>query len=230
MAVLVAAFFTGEALAGAPRLSAAKTAAEADLVDIRVLVPDIAIDLRYAGTNNFVGRPIDGYAAARCLLRPVAARALAKAERALRKQHLRLKLFDCYRPARAVRQFVEWARDLEDQQTKSRYYPNIDKRALLGAYIAPVSGHSRGATVDLTLQQCKDDSHCSPLDMGTAFDFFDPRANTDSAGITPAQRRNRQRLRRAMEQAGFRNYAMEWWHYGYQPEPDPELIHDVPIR
>jgi D-alanyl-D-alanine dipeptidase len=219
------------ACAARPQLSPATTTAEAGLVDIQAKVPDIALDMRYAGSNNFIGRPIDGYAAPRCYLLEPAAAALQQVELALRERHLRLKLFDCYRPARAVRDFVEWAGDLADQRTKPDHYPNVDKRELLGVYIAPVSGHSRGATVDLTLLWCRDDdTHCRALDMGTRFDFFDGRAHTNAPEITAEQRRNRNLLRQAMEGAGFRNYQLEWWHYTLTPEPAPDTIFDVPVQ
>lgn len=215
----------------APILSPAKTAAEAGLVDIRQLVPDITEDIKYAGSDNFVGAPVDGYLAPKCLLLRAAAEALARVEHDLRPQHLRLQLFDCYRPARAVKHFVRWAGDLADQRTKATHYPELDKRALLGDYIAPVSGHSRGATADLTLLRCNaDDTHCAPLDMGTDFDYFGTRANTDSAQVTPAQHANRMLLKAAMEREGFRNYAMEWWHFSLMPAPMPDVIYDVPVQ
>lgn len=203
---------------------------EANLVDIRSLVPDIAEDIRYAGDDNFVGVRIDGYGAARCYLVPAAAEALRQVEAGLRSQGMRLELFDCYRPARAVRHFVRWARDMGDQRTKPAHYPSLDKRQLLGDYIAPVSGHSRGATVDLTLMRCAPGGDCVALDMGTDFDFFDPRANTDSPLVTAEQRGNRQLLEAAMAGAGFRNYPQEWWHYTLAPEPAPAIIFDVPIE
>ena len=219
------------AFAADPVLSSATTAAEADLVDITRLIPDITLDMRYAGADNFVGEPIIGYGSARCLLKSPVAQALAGVERDLRKHAMRLKIFDCYRPARAVHRFVEWARDLKDLKTKPQHYPNLDKSELLGDYIAPVSGHSRGATIDLTLQQCDGHAkHCQALDMGTDFDFFDLRAHTDSALVSSAQRVNRKRLRNAMQAYGFQNYPMEWWHYRFEPEPSPETIYDVPIE
>lgn len=203
----------------------------AGMVDIRTLVPDIELDMRYAGNNNFVGATVDGYGAPRCYLLVPVARALARAESALRHEHLRLRLYDCYRPARAVHHFVRWAHDLDDQRTKPRYYPNLDKRKLLGDYISPTSGHSRGATLDLTLLQCDArGAGCAPLDMGTEFDFFDTAAHTDSPQVTATQRANRQRLRAAMERAGFRNYPLEWWHYTLDPEPDPKRFYDFMIR
>jgi D-alanyl-D-alanine dipeptidase len=213
----------------APGLSPAGTTAEAGLLDIRTLVPDIAQDIRYAGSDNFVGAPVDGYRASKCYLLPVAAQALARVEHALRPHGLRLRIWDCYRPARAVAHFVRWAHDLADQRTKSAHYPDLDKSALLGDYIAPVSGHSRAATVDLTLERCADGA-CAPLDMGTDFDLFGPRANTGSPLASPAQRANRERLRKAMAAQGFRNYPLEWWHYTLSPEPAPDLMYDVPVE
>lgn len=211
-------------------VSSAHTFEEAGLVDIRTLVPDISQQIRYAGPENFVGMPVEGYGAARCYLNELAAQALQRVERSLRQQGFRLQVFDCYRPARAVRHFVRWAADLQDQRTKPRYYPNLDKTKLLGDYIAPVSGHSHGATLDLTLLDCRAaDGQCIPLDMGTEFDFFDPRANTDSPLTTTAQRENRQRLLRAMAQEGFRNYPQEWWHYTLASH-DSQVLYDIPIE
>ncbi|MGO4779731.1 M15 family metallopeptidase, partial [Lysobacter sp. 2RAB21] len=135
----------------------------------------------------------------------------------LRPQGLRLHIYDCYRPVRAVRDFVRWAGDLSDQKTKSRYYPALDKRVLLGDYISPTSGHSRGATLDLGLMESQAGGD-RIVDMGTGFDYFDERAHTDSPDITAAQRANRQRLRAAMQREGFENYPLEWWHYTYKPE------------
>ena len=231
--LLVAACSTGTpALAPAPtpEVSDATTFTQADMVDIRSLVPDIAEDIRYAGSDNFVGVPVEGYRAPRCYLRDSSAEALRDVETALRKEGFRLQLFDCYRPARAVAHFVRWAGDLRDQRTKARHYPNLDKQALLGEYIAPVSGHSRGATVDLTLLDCRaGDGHCREMDMGTDFDFFDPRANTDSPAITPEQHGNRQRLLKAMESQGFRNYSQEWWHFSLASETS-RAIYDIPVE
>lgn len=203
----------------------------AGMVDIRTLVPDIDLDMRYARSENFVGTRVDGYEAARCFLKIPAARALARVDQNLRRAQQRLRIYDCYRPARAVRHFVAWANDASDQRTKAEYYPNLGKHELLGGYISPTSGHSRGATVDLTLMQCgAEGTACAPLDMGTGFDFFDPLANTDSPQATAEQHANRLLLRAAMERAGFRNYPMEWWHFTLHPEPEPKRFHDFVIR
>ena len=214
--------------ADTPPVSAATTAEQAGLVDVSTLIPDISLDIRYAGERNFVGVQVDCYNAARCLLLEPAARALAQVEADLRAQHYRLRIYDCYRPARAVAHFVRWVQDPADQRTKALHYPNLDKSALLGEYIAPVSGHSRGATVDLTLLDCRSEGACVPVDMGTEYDFFDPRANTDAPDISPAQQANRQRLLSAMRRHGFGNYPKEWWHYTLT-SIDSKLLFDIPI-
>lgn len=206
-----------------------RTPQAAGMVDIATLVPDIDLDIRYAGQRNFTGRAVDGYEAPKCYLLRAAAEALRDVEMQLRPHGLRLRIFDCYRPARAVRHFVRWAADSGDRSTKAEYYPALDKATLVPGYIADRSGHSKGATVDLTLQRCEA-GRCNPLEMGTAFDFFDPLSNTDHPGIEPRARENRMRLREAMERQGFENYALEWWHYTFRLEPAPEVFHDVPVR
>jgi D-alanyl-D-alanine dipeptidase len=212
-----------------PRLSPATTAAAAGMTNIRALVPDIDEVMHYASADNFTGAVVDGYEAPACYLRTAAAQALARVEATLRKQGYRLRLWDCYRPARAVAAFVRWAGDLSDVRTKAAHYPNLGKDTLLGEYIAPVSGHSRGATVDLTLMHCEG-TRCTPLDMGTGFDFFDPLAHTEDPRITAVQRANRQRLLKAMAAEGFVNYAQEWWHYSLPSAAPSDLIYDVPVR
>ncbi|HEY9541070.1 MAG TPA: serine hydrolase [Luteimonas sp.] len=216
---------------GVPAVSPADDAQSAGMVDIRALVPDMAQDIRYAGSHNFVGTPIDGYDAPRCyLLRPVA-QALQRVEAALRDSHRRLLIYDCYRPVRAVQHFMRWVNDPDDQKNKAEFYPLLGKDVLVGQYIAEHSGHSRGATLDLTLMQCDDrGENCEPLDMGTGFDYFGELAHTDSPNVTAAQRRNRHLLRDAMQGQGFANYADEWWHYTLRPEPDPHTAYDFPLR
>lgn len=214
----------------APRVSAATTMARAGMVDMRGLVPDLSQSIAYAGGDNFVGAPVDGYQAPRCWLKREAAEALARVDAALRERHLRLRVFDCYRPARAVAHFVRWANDPADQRTKAAHYPGLDKSQLLGEYIAPVSGHSRGGTVDLTLLRCDaQDAGCEPLDMGTDFDFFGTRAHTDTPEVGAEQRANRHLLRAAMDAQGFSNYPMEWWHFTFRSRPPLKTLYDVPV-
>jgi D-alanyl-D-alanine dipeptidase len=213
----------------AVQVSPATTAEQAGLVDVATLAPDLLVEMRYAGSDNFTGAVVPGYEAKKCLLLEPAAKALAEVQSDLRAQGMSLDVFDCYRPVRAVHAFVDWAHDLSDQRTKAEHYPNVDKSQLLGPYIAETSGHSRGATIDLGLLRCDGDD-CAPLDMGAEFDLFDPRANTDSPAITDAQRANRKLLLDAMKKRGFANYPMEWWHFTFRPEPMPTTAYDVPVR
>lgn len=224
------------ALCGAPALAVgscpapARTMQEAGLVDIRGLVPEVSLDIRYFGRDNFIGAPVDGYEAPACWLKREAAVALARVEASLRRKNRRLRIFDCYRPARAVAHFMRWLEDEADTATKARFYPDLEKPALRGVYIAPQSGHSRGATLDLTLLACgADGADCVPLDMGTEFDFFGLLAHTDSPLASAAQRANRHALRAAMAAEGFVNLAEEWWHFRLEPEPAPDTCYDVPV-
>ncbi|UXY48695.1 M15 family metallopeptidase [Stenotrophomonas maltophilia] len=214
----------------APRLSSATDASQAGLVEIRTVSPGIELDIRYAGAGNFTGARVPGYEAPACYLLAPVATALARVEADLRAQGFALRIYDCYRPVRAVQAFVAWAHDRAEQSRKSLQYPDLEKPQLLSeGYIAERSGHSRGATVDVGLLACRRDT-CTPLDMGTDFDFFGPRAHTAAEGLNDAQRAHRARLLQAMARHGFSNYAQEWWHYTLQPEPDPMTAYDVPVR
>jgi D-alanyl-D-alanine dipeptidase len=197
----------------------------AAFIDAVAVVPGLTADIRYAGSHNFVGRPIEGYQAPHCLMTPAAADALAGVARDLAPR-LVIKVFDCYRPVRAVMNFVRWARDLNDQAEKAEFYPNVDKRTLFrDGYIASRSGHSRGSTMDLTLATA--DGH--ELDMGTPFDFFSPKSWSD-ASVTPEQHANRMLLAAAMRRRGFRGYDKEWWHFTLRDEPFPDTYFDFPVQ
>lgn len=203
------------------------------LIDVQTLLPDLAVDLRYFGTDNFVGQRIDGYEANKCLLQAEVARALVTVEQHLRQRSRRLLIFDCYRPQRAVAHFMRWARDLSDQQSKAEYYPRLDKSVLVPDYIAEQSGHSRADTVDLGLMQCQEVTRlasCELLDFGTPFDFFDTLANTDSPEVSERARTHRQELVQAMAAQGFRNYPLEWWHFTLNDPEQPGPARDEPVR
>ena len=196
-------------------------------VDATAIVPGLIVDMRYAGAHNFVGRPIDGYEAPRCLLTQTAAAALSAVARDLATRGLLLKVFDCYRPTRAVAAFVRWAYDLNALAGKTEFYPAVDKRTLFrDGYIAGRSGHSRGSTVDLTLAQTSG----GELDMGTSFDFFSPRSWTAAETISATARANRALLAASMRRHGFRPYAKEWWHFTLSHEPFPDTYFDFSIR
>jgi D-alanyl-D-alanine dipeptidase len=218
------------ALAGAlfasvshPALAQERPAA---FVDAAAVVPGLIVDARYAGSHNFVGRPIAGYEASRCLLTQAAAAALAEVARDLAPRGLVLKAFDCYRPTGAVANFVRWARDLSDVAGKREFYPDVDKSTLFrDGYISSRSGHSRGSTIDLTL------AHADglELDMGTPFDFFSTRS-WPTANVGAEAKANRALLASAMRRRGFRPYDKEWWHFTLSHEPFPDTYFDFPVR
>ena len=198
------------------------------VADAAAAVPGLLVEMRYHGSNNFVGVPIDGYEKPLCLLTQPAAAALAQVARDLESRGLVLKVFDCYRPARAVAHFVRWARDLADVVRKSEFYPDIDKRSLFrDGYIATRSGHSRGSTVDITLAHHTDGKE---LDMGTPYDFFSPRSWPSDKQVSAEAQVNRASLAQAMRRRGFVAYNKEWWHFTLRREPFPTIHFDFPVR
>jgi D-alanyl-D-alanine dipeptidase len=200
----------------------------ARFVDVATVVPGLRVEMRYFGSNNFVGRPIDGYEKPLCLLTREAAGALAQVARDLEPRGLGLKVFDCYRPARAVAHFLRWARNVRDVARKAEFYPDLDKGTLFrDGYISTHSRHSSGSTLDLTLVRLPDGRE---LDMGTTYDFFSPRAWPSSRSVSSEAQANRAMLTEAMRRRGFRPYAKEWWHFTLQHEPFPDMAFDFPVR
>jgi len=198
----------------------------AAFVDAATIVPGLIVEMRYAGSHNFVGRPIDGYEAPRCLLTQAAATALAEVARDIAQSGLTLKVFDCYRPVRAVANFMRWARDLGDVAGKREFYPDVDKSTLFrDGYISSHSGHSRGSTIDLTLAR-----DGRELDMGTPFDFFSTRSWPGSADVSTEARADRALLATAMRRRGFRPYAREWLHFTFVHAPFPATYFDFPVH
>jgi D-alanyl-D-alanine dipeptidase len=199
----------------------------AAFVDAATVVPGLIVEARYAGAHNFVGRPIDGYEAPRCLLTAAAANALAAVARDVAAQGLVLKVFDCYRPTRAVANFERWARDISDTAAKAEFYPDVDKHTLFrDGYISSRSGHSRGSTVDLTLAHADG----RELHMGTPFDFFSPRSWYATSDISEQAKANRALFAAAMRRHGFRPYEKEWWHFTLRGEPFPDTYFDFPVQ
>jgi D-alanyl-D-alanine dipeptidase len=195
-------------------------------VDAATVIPSLVVDMRYFGPDNFVGARVDGYEAPVCLLTHQAATALAAVQRDLKPRGYGLKVFDCYRPARAVRHFVRWARD-PDTSTKAAFYPHVAKGNLFReGYIASRSGHSRGSTVDLTLVRLPGGEE---LDMGTPFDFLSPQSGR-TGKVSAEARANRKILADAMRARGFISYDKEWWHFTLRNEPFPNSYFDFPVR
>jgi zinc D-Ala-D-Ala dipeptidase len=197
-------------------------------VDAGAVVDGLVVDMRYFGDQNFVGERIDGYERARCVLSAPAARALAAVQHDLAARGLGLKVFDCYRPQRAVAHFVRWAQRIDDVKRKREFYPDVDKRDLFKeGYISERSGHSRGSTVDLTLVRRADGRE---LDMGSPFDFFSPKSWPSDTSAGAQAQANRALLAAAMSRGGFRPYDKEWWHFTLVDEPFPDTYFDFPVR
>src|ERR1700761_5326020 len=213
-------------------------------VYLRDVDPTIAQDIRYAGSHNFVGRPIKGYRAAECILSSSAANALKVVQRLLAEQKLSLIAWDCYRPQRAVEDFLSWSRDPAHSEMKAEFYPRTDKQRLFDlGYLATRSAHSRGSTVDLGIVPTGFSSAPPPdpsrplvactspkgerfedgtIDLGTGYDCLDVLGNTSNPSVGEAALRNRQLLKSAMARAGFRPYAREWWHFELVDAPFSE--------
>ena len=213
--------------------------------------PSILQEMRYTTAHNFVGTPIAGYDAADCWVTAQTADALKGIQQQARAKGYTLKVYDCYRPQRAVNNFMVWAADPAATSMKAEFYPRVAKdRIIPDGYVATKSGHSRGSTIDLTLvplpgatsapwspsqplldcalpadQRFPDTS----IDMGTGFDCFDVRAHPDYTALTPVQRKNRDLLLGMMSAAGFKVLPEEWWHYTLINEPFPDTYFDVPI-
>ena len=190
-------------------------------------VPGIVQEIRYFSTYNFVGDRIDGYEEPCAILTLEAARALKTVANKANVYGYRLKIFDAYRPARAVKHFVLWGIEDLDQRMKPFFYPDLQKQELFEkGYIASRSSHSRGSTVDLTLL---DMSTGKEVDMGSPFDFFSEVSHPDYKGITEEQYRNRQFLRDLMTGEGFAPIDCEWWHFTLKDEPYPDTYFEFPV-
>ncbi|MDI9885801.1 M15 family metallopeptidase [Streptomyces sp. HNM0645] len=250
-ALAVAALVAPPVAAPPAARAASGPKAPEEFVALRSVDPTILHDMRYTTAHNFVGEPIDGYRRPVCILTRPTAQALRKAQRTLLRKGYSLKVYDCYRPQRAVDHFVRWAEDLSDERMKKEFYPHVDKARLFAdGYIAEKSGHSRGSTVDLTIvplparktrpyvpgeplvpchaprsERFPDDS----VDMGTGFDCFDTLSHTDDPRIRGAQRTNRQLLKETLAGVGFVNLPEEWWHFTHKPEPFPDTYFDFPV-
>lgn len=214
--------------------------------------PTILQDMRYMGFHNFIGRPIKGYEAKRCILTEKAALALSEVQKELEKNALSLKVYDCYRPTMAVQDFLTWSKDPKNQKMKSEFYPRVDKADVFRlAYVAEKSGHSRGSTMDLTivalpiqpqahfhpgqeLIACtapyKQRYHDNSLDMGTGFDCLDELSHALNQDISPLAMKHRMRLRQVMLKHGFLPYENEWWHFTLKDEAYPNTYFNFHVK
>ena len=242
--VIVALMLLGVAEAGAAEMPAG-------FVWLKDVDPSIEQEIRYYGDHNFLGRPVAGYEAPECILTKQAAEALRAVQRELEGSRLSLKVYDCYRPQRAVDDFVAWSKDVADKKMKAEFYPRVDKaRVFELGYIAEKSGHTRGSTVDLTIVPA---GHTVPrafvpgeplvdcalpasrrfpdtsIDFGTGFDCLDEKSHQGRTDIPAAAQTNRAMFTDIMVRHGFVPYSEEWWHYTLKAEPFPDTYFDFPV-
>ncbi len=196
---------------------------------VKDICPSIKSELCYYGHHNFVGVPIEGYEKNILITSTATAKALKKVQTELRKKGLGLKIFDAYRPQRAVNHFVRWTKKTNDTLNKHEFYPTINKRNLFKlGYISTKSGHSRGSSIDITLIDLKTNKE---IDMGSPYDFFGAISATYSKKITKKQLQNRLLLRSVMIKHGFRAYSKrEWWHFTLRNEPFPKTYFDFLVK
>ena len=188
----------------------------------------IKSELRYISNNNFIGKPIDGYQKNIIIISTPTANSLKKIQKKLTEFNLSLKIFDAYRPQKAVDHFVRWAKNLNDTLMKREYYPKVPKKMLFDyGYIAYKSGHTRGSTVDLTIIDLKTGKE---LDMGSPYNFFGTKSHPQHKKLSKKQRSNRLLLRNLMLTNGFKPYENEWWHFTLNKEPFPNTYFNFPIQ
>lgn len=188
----------------------------------------ITSELRYLSSNNFIGKPIDGYSNNRVIITKPAAINLKKIQTELLKKGFSLKIFDAYRPQQAVNHFVKWAKVLNDTLMKKEYYPEVHKSELFNlGYIASKSGHTRGSTLDVTIINLKT---AKELDMGSPYDFFGVQSHPFYPKISKEQKENRVFLRAIMLQNNFKPYENEWWHFTLIEEPFPNTYFNFPVK
>ena len=179
---------------------------EADLVELVTLDKTIKLDIRYARTDNFVGKAV--YTEARAFMQRPAAKALVRVHKKLRKKGFGLMIFDGYRPWSVTKIF--WDVTPED---KRKFVAN------------PKTGsrHNRGCAVDLSMFDLKTGKL---VEMPTDFDDFTDHGSPNYEGGTKEQRKNRDLLRKMMEAEGFTVNDNEWWHFDYKDWKD-YAIYDI---
>lgn len=199
-----------------------------EFVEIKANLPKIQTDVRYAGSNNFVGRPIPGYNAEKIILSTSATDSLHKAIEHLNGIGYGVIIYDGYRPQKAVNYFSKWSGAMGDTVGKANFYPDIAKKYLFRlGYIASKSGHSRGSTIDLSLTDLNTGRE---IDMGGTYDFFDESSWPITNKISRQQQKNRLVLREAMLMHGFKPLHTEWWHFTLKNEPYPDTYFDFDVE
>lgn len=226
----------------APQICLAQEAMPSDFVRLSDVTTSIVQDMRYATSNNFMGRPIEGYKKGECILNYDTAIALKNVQQDLAADSQTLVVFDCYRPRKAVLNMVDWVNSGDGFNKK--YFPATHQSKLIqDGYISDKSNHSRGFTVDLAIAPirkpwikwwrpnvCGNRRDPQSLNFGTPFDCFDKKTATDDKSISQSAQKNRQKLKALMEKHGFRNYSEEWWHYTLRLQPQDAPFYDFDVQ
>ena len=230
-------------------ISTSTYALEKGFVYLSDVAPDIIQDMRYATSNNFIGNPIPGYKRGVCIVTKKTAQQLKKIQAKIKPKGYSLKVYDCYRPQKAVDYFATWSKKAKDERKKAEFYPREDKATLFDHdYIALQSGHTRGSTLDLSLVKLKaptkahrdhllrcysttpDYQDDNSIDMGTRYDCLDVSANLDYKDLSKKQKANRALLQHLMTSNGFVPYAQEWWHFTLAKEPFPKTYFNFAVK
>ncbi|MDG2372139.1 MAG: M15 family metallopeptidase [Flavobacteriaceae bacterium] len=200
-------------------------------IKLKEAVPSIVVDLRYATSENFMGRPIDGYISKTAVGTIELSKGLKKAQNILKAYELGIKIFDSYRPQNAVNHFIRWSKVQSDTINKIKYYPKLKKNSLFElGFISSKSGHSRGSTIDLTLVYLKGKKKEKEVDMGGEWDFFGKLSNYNFHQLSEKQNQNRKLLRETLLASGFIPYEKEWWHFTLKNEPFPETYFNFIVK
>ena len=186
------------------------------------------------------GRP-SGYEAPVCILTERAAKALSKVQQQVASDGLTLVVFDCYRPARAVDDFVELddgGRPARPALVSEGQARRPDRRRLYRRTLQPFARldgrrrarpHRRPTPPPACPTPIAAREKSGTLDFGTGFDCFDQRSYTAHSPLPEGAIANRKKLVAAMQQAGFRNYSHEWWHFTLENEPYKTKRFDFPV-
>ena len=223
-----------------------------EFVYINDIDKSIKVNLKYYGSDNFLGRRVPHYKANKGIMTREAAIALSKAQKKFLSKGYSIVVYDAYRPDSSVKYFVEWMLDTKDMIRKKYHYPYIkEKKDMMDIYISSRSGHSRGSTVDLSIIEINKEllvesiyeerqfngtiypfNNDNTIDCGTSFDLMDPSswADNNTIAFTEEQKKNRQFIREVMESVGFIILPEEWWHFTLSNEPYSDTYFDFEIE
>lgn len=190
-------------------------------------IPELLVDVRYYSTFNFVSERIDGYEEPIILCTKELCEAMKKVIPIFKEKGYLVKVFDAYRPQKAVDHFVRWSLEEGKESMKQYFYPDYQKEEIFGEFVIKKSSHSRGSAIDFTLF---DMATQQDVDMGGTFDYFGEKSYPFYDKISNQQKENRMFLRQVMLENGFIPFPSEWWHFSLEKEPYPNTYFNFPIK